>query len=111
MLGLQIRVRMPQEKRREFLQAGDFFSCRPFSSEACTQKKLFEDVGEQTRFLWVEQWSDLKSLEEYIKSERFHSLLGAIDVLGELEELSMVELKSFPEDLKKSTTTREQGVS
>jgi quinol monooxygenase YgiN len=101
MLGLQIRVRMAQDKRREFLQAVDFFSCRPFSSEACTQKKLFEDVGEQTRFLWVEHWTDLKSLETYLRSDRFNSLLGAIDVLGELEDLHMVELKAFPEGIKR----------
>ena len=101
MLGLQIRVRLPQDKRREFLQAFDLFTCQPSTDDACIQKKLFEDVGEQTRFLWVEHWADLKSLEEYIRSNQFSSLLGAIDVLGELEDLHMVELKSFPEDIKK----------
>jgi hypothetical protein len=30
MLGLQIRVQIPQGRRREFLQAVDFFSCQPF---------------------------------------------------------------------------------
>jgi quinol monooxygenase YgiN len=101
MLGLQIRVRMPQEKRREFLQAIDFFSSQLSGSEACIQKKLFEDVGEQTRFLWVEHWTDSKSLEKYLRSDQFNSLLGAIDVLGELEDLHMIKLKSFPEGIKK----------
>ena len=41
MLGLQIRVRMPQDKRREFLQAVEFFSCQPSGSEDCIQKKTF----------------------------------------------------------------------
>ena len=101
MHGLEISVLLPKEKRREFLQATNFFSCQPYGSEACIKKCLFEDVGEQTHFLWVERWTDLKSLEAYIESDRFHSLLGAIDVLGELVDLHLVELNPFSSDIAK----------
>jgi len=101
MHGLEISVLLPKEKRREFLQAIDFFSCRPYGSEACIKKRLFEDVGEQTRFLWVEHWTDPKAFEAYLQSDRFNSLLGAIDVLGELEGLHLAELKPFSGDIKK----------
>ena len=50
MLGLQIRVRLPQDKRREFLQAVEFFSCQPFGSETCIQLTILKQKGEPYAF-------------------------------------------------------------
>jgi quinol monooxygenase YgiN len=40
----------------------------------------------------VEKWTDLESLEDYMKTHRFRALLGAIQVLGKLDAVHKGEL-------------------
>jgi quinol monooxygenase YgiN len=47
---------------------------------------VFEKVGEPNHFVWIERWKDPKSFEAYRQSERYKALLGAVQVLGNLEE-------------------------
>jgi len=95
MHGLEIRVQLTPDKRREFLQAFDLFSGQSASDDTCLNIKLFEDVAGHNQFLWIEHWRDAKALDIHVQSDQFRSLLGAIDVLGELESLRMVEFKAF----------------
>lgn len=57
-----------------------------------TEQRLFEEVGRLDQFLWKEQWRDAKSLETYFRSDSFRALLGAVQVLGKLDEINMGEL-------------------
>jgi quinol monooxygenase YgiN len=57
-----------------------------------TEQQLFEEVGKPDHFLWREQWNDTKSLESYFHSNNFRALLGAVLVLGKLDEINMGEL-------------------
>lgn len=91
MVGLEIQVQLSKEKRREFLQAFEFLACK---SSECIGQYLFEDLGKDNRFLWMERWTNLKALEKHLKSDQFKSLMGAIEVLGELEDLNLVELRA-----------------
>ncbi len=95
MVGLEIQVRVAKEKRQEFLQTCDFLSQAKDQIVACVGQTLFEEVGELNRFLYVEQWTDSGLLESYLASDRFRTLLGAIEVLGKLEELRIVEFKQL----------------
>lgn len=93
MVGLEIQIQLVKEKRKEFLQAFEFLACK---SKACIGQYLYEDLGKDNRFLWTEHWKGLKALEDHMRSDRFKSLLGAIDVLGELENLHIVEFRAPP---------------
>ena len=95
MVGLEIQVRVAKEKRQEFLQTCDFLSQAKDRIGACVGQTLFEEVGELNRFLYVEQWTDSDPLESYLASDRFRTLLGAIEVLGKLEDLRIVEFKQL----------------
>ena len=95
MVGLEIQVRVAKEKRQEFLQTCDFLSQAKDRIGACVGQTLFEEVGELNRFLYVEQWTDSGPLEPYLASDRFRALLGAIEVLGKLEDLRIVEFKQL----------------
>ena len=100
MHGLEIRVQLTPDKRREFLQAFEFLSTKQYRSSECIGQSLFEDVAEGRHFLWIEQWTSLKALEDYLKSDQFRSLLGAIEVLGELKNLHLVEFRKPPDNLR-----------
>jgi quinol monooxygenase YgiN len=47
----------------------------------------------------MEWWTNSKALEAHLKSEHFKSLLGAIEVLGELKNLHLVEFRTAPDKL------------
>ncbi len=95
MVGLEIQVRVAKEKRQEFLQTSEFLAQAKDRKDACVGQTLFEEVGELNRFLYVEQWTDSDVLESYLASDRFRTLLGAIEVLGKLEDLRIVEFKQL----------------
>ncbi|NQT69067.1 MAG: antibiotic biosynthesis monooxygenase [Desulfobacteraceae bacterium] len=99
MVGLEIRVLLEKEKRKEFLQAFDLLSKPPEKDDACVAKNLYENVAEDGRFIWVERWKDLKTLNNYMSSDHYRSLLGAIEVLGELVEMQLFEFKDLPESI------------
>ena len=97
MVGLEIQVLLPKEKRHEFLQAFELLSAKQCSSSACVGQSLYEGIGEGGCFLWIQRWSGQKALEDYMQSTQFRSILGAIKVLGELKNLHLVELREAPD--------------
>ena len=100
MVGLEIRILLEKEKRREFLYAFNLFSKKPQDkNDACVEKTLYENVGEDGRFVWVEHWTDLRALKNYMSSDQYRSILGAIEVLGELVETQLVEFKDIPKSI------------
>ena len=102
MVGLEILVRIHTGKRLEFLQTAEWFEnqLKKINGGACVDLTVFEAVGEANHFLWVEKWTDLKTLEVHMDTDRFRTLLGAIEVLGELEKLQVVEFKITPSQIR-----------
>lgn len=94
MVGFQILVRVAAETRQEFLHTFKLLTRPDKKNGNCLGQSLFEDVGEANRFLWVEYWADSKAMGAHLETDRFRSLMGAIDVLGNLEELRTVKFKS-----------------
>ena len=99
MIGLEILMHIPSRHRHEFLQAFGIF---PYNQETghecsggCIDRSIFECMGTPNRFLWLEKWTDLESLDEYMKSDRFKALLGAIQVLGKLDAIHKGELSEL----------------
>lgn len=97
MVGLEIQVQLTKEKRREFIQAFEFLTCK---SSDCMGQYLYEDLNTDNRFLWMERWTNSNALDAHLKSDHFRSVLGAIEVLGELVNLHMLEFKAPPDNLR-----------
>ena len=93
MVGLEILLRVPSEKRHEFLYTFKLFSRSDRRPADCLGRTLFEDFSEPNRFIWIEHWTDAGTLEVHMRTELFYSLLGAIDVLGTLEEIRMANFR------------------
>ncbi len=91
MVGLELRIRIRPDKRTEFLQMREMLQ-RKARPEVCLDQKIYEEIDGSNSFLWSERWSSLEPLKEYMKSEDFRMLLGAVEVLGELEDMKTVEL-------------------
>jgi quinol monooxygenase YgiN len=90
MVGIEIRIRVLDRKREEFLQTAASLRAAG-AGEGCVSVATYEEVGRPGHFLWVERWRDRGSLEAHLGNDPHRALRGAIRVLGELEELRLVE--------------------
>ena len=94
-VGIEVLSKIPPENRREFIQSfkvlPEYDGCR----DNCDFHMLLEDVGEMNRFLWVEHWVDKQAMEKYLQSDRFKTILGAIDALGELLHFNRIKVNSI----------------
>lgn len=87
MVGFEITVNVPHDKRQEFLQTCELLGDASCRDPACLGQSLYESVTQTNQFLWVEHWSDAALMDTHLKSSRFGVLLGAIEVLGESNQL------------------------
>ena len=93
--GIEMLSEIPPEKRQEFIQS---FKILPHFEECkdnCIFYRLFEDVGEVNRFLWVEHWSDKSVMEKYLQSDRFKTIQGAVDTMGELIHFNRIQFEEI----------------
>ena len=93
MVGLEILVSIQSGQRQEFLQTIEMFRSQPAKGMERIGCSIFERVDMPNQFFWVEKWTDQGALDEYTKTDRFRALLGAIQVLGELNNLHIAETK------------------
>jgi quinol monooxygenase YgiN len=92
MVGLEILIKIQPEKRFEFLQTFELLIQQKNKHQDCIEQTLFEKAGEPNVFVWQEDWKDETSLKAYRQTERFRSLLGAIEVLGSLIKIRKISL-------------------
>lgn len=96
MVGFEIMVNVPRDKRQEFLQTCDLLGASNKRSPGCLRQALFENAIEPNQFLWVEHWKDRQEMDRHLKSNRFGILLGAIAVLGddtnEMKRMEMITM-------------------
>jgi quinol monooxygenase YgiN len=94
-VGFLVMSKFPPGNRREFINSfnisPEFEECR----KNCAFCQLFEDVGEQNCFLWVELWQNEKALDEYLESDRFKTIMGAVETLGELIHFKKIQSQNI----------------
>ena len=95
MVGFEIMVNVPRDKRQEFIQTCEMMGDASCRDPACLQQTLFENVTRANQFLWVEHWDDAALMDAHLKSGRFGVLLGAIAVLGESNQLLRLETEDL----------------
>ena len=99
MVNLEILVQIPNEHRREFMQAFEMFSRKQAqaqkSSGACLDRSIYECCDTSNCFLWLEKWTDTRALDAYIQTHQFKAVMGAIQVLGELKAIHKGELSEL----------------
>jgi quinol monooxygenase YgiN len=94
--GIEVLSKIPSEKRQEFIQSFKVLPQYEGYKENCIFFKLFEDVGELNHFMWIEHWINEGALEKYLQSDRFKTILGAVETMGELIRLNRTEFEDMP---------------
>ena len=95
MIGLALSVRSGPGNRVELLQTLKNLrrEQRNGQSRSCVECRVYEDISDSGCFLWMQWWRSSQQLEEHMRSVSFHTLLGAVKVLGSLESARIVELQ------------------
>ncbi len=84
MVGFEILVKIDPKKRIEFLQAFEMVKHIDQQDDSRIDLDLFEEVQGPNTFLWLEHWDNSESLSRYYYNNKFISMMGAIEVLGQL---------------------------
>lgn len=93
MIGLELAIGSGPSRRVELQQTLENLSREALAMASCQECRVFEDLGGGERFLWLQWWKSQSELENHLQSTAFHTLLGAIKVLGKLETARVVELQ------------------
>lgn len=94
-VGIEVLSNIPPENRREFIQSFKVLPQFEGCKDNCIMHMLFEDVGELNRFIWIEHWSDKKALEKYLQSDRYKTILGATEALGEIIHINKLTVNNI----------------
>lgn len=87
---LEILFRISPMNRVEFLQTVESLLSATAPTPGLDALSCFEQVGVENAFLWRECWGSLGELESRLQSSGIKTLLGAIGVLGELDQFEVL---------------------
>lgn len=89
MFLLKIVVAIKPQKRTEFLQTMNSLILTAPPEEGCTKRAVYQRHNDENAYCYVQTWDAKEKLEAHVRTDRFKALLGAMQVLGEVKELSM----------------------
>jgi quinol monooxygenase YgiN len=90
-IGVIIRAEVEPDQRRELIQMCKSWLASNQIPEACSKRRVYEDVITPTCLLLVEEWLNQEAMQIYLSSERFRALIGAVKVLGNFVDLRIFE--------------------
>ena len=91
---LKYHLKVYDSKYREFLNVIDN-SLSKQKPVNCISRSAFQSINDMHLFEYIQEWTDLERLKEYLKSNEFKSLLGAFQLLTTIENFSITESKEL----------------
>lgn len=91
--------------RRELLHALGEFRERVVSTPGCTDCRILEDSTDSNRFIWSQWWVDQAQAELAIERTGFRALVGAVQLLGEVETMEWLGRRDGPPNESLKTRT------
>jgi hypothetical protein len=88
--GIEISFHTKPANRRELVQSLEMLRQRVLEADRPGECQISEDLTEPNVFRWCEWWPEDAETAAIVSSERFQTLLGAIRLLGFLDELHHV---------------------
>jgi quinol monooxygenase YgiN len=94
-VGFLVISKFSPGNRREFINSFNSSTQLEGGLTNCSFCRLFEDVGELDCFLWVEHWHNENTMGKYLQSNRFKTIMGAIETLGELISFDKIQFENI----------------
>lgn len=96
MVLLKIAVEIKPQKRTEFLQAMQSLVLAAPPEPGCLERVVYQRLDDENAYCCLEVWDSREKMTAHLRTDRFKALLGAVQVLGEMKELS--QNMFFPAD-------------
>ncbi len=98
MIIATLRIKVPGERRKDFLDAARLILEPTKVQPGCTSCGFYQDVDDPDAILFVEEWESRESLDHHIKAEPYRILL------------SLMELSVEPPEIKLNTISKTEGL-
>ena len=87
---LKYNLQVHDSKYREFLNVLEN-SLNKQKPVKCSKRAALQSINDMQVFEYIEIWTDIDSLKEYMKSDEFMSLRGAFQLLSLIKNFSVTE--------------------
>jgi quinol monooxygenase YgiN len=91
MVILTISVNAHSSKRNELLSACRLITDKTRQEKGCLSCRLSQDIDNENVIVIEETWDRRSYLDEYLRSDIFSALFGAVKLLGETHEFRISE--------------------
>ena len=86
MIKLEIRVKIIPHKKNEFMQAVKNIGNSDSLPATIHSLTIFQNLNDDNLFYCQGEWDSRQALDDYQKSIQYEMLIGAIQVLGEIQQ-------------------------
>ena len=94
MIILRVNMNTLPKKRKELLQTIEAISGFIRKERGCSSHHVYQDMQDENALFLLEEWENQDDLENYLRSDRFAALLGAMDLLSERPAIMFNEVSS-----------------
>jgi len=84
---VQITIHAPDEKLKELLSTCQLIDGQTSQREGCKISRVSQNIDNKNIITLEQQWEQWSSLIDYLRSEHFSALLGAMKWLGRSYEI------------------------
>lgn len=99
MFVFEIQFRIAPGKRREFLQTVGSLQHRSDETGAIRQT-VYQELEANERYLWWDRSGSVAELKGRLQSTELRTLLGAIRVLGSIEDMQILDSEPAGVDIE-----------
>lgn len=90
MVIIKIRTIISPEKKREFEQAVQYIIGNKMKQKIGVLRHMYQACDDPLSYFYFEEWESNENINEYLSSDEYKSLLGAMDFLGQVIEAQII---------------------
>ncbi len=90
--ALRLMVRVRSNKRQELIQALSSFVAE--QTVKPVRRLILQDLSDDGLICWMGDWHSREALNRFLRSQTYHAIKGAAQVLGQFEEVRFIECPS-----------------
>ena len=91
MIVSTIRMSLPADKLKEFVQTFNPLLKAIRKQEGCLSCRFYGEVGDEDAFIMIEEWETQRGWDNHVQSKEFAIMLGAMSLSK--DSAAAVELK------------------
>jgi quinol monooxygenase YgiN len=91
MVILVISITARSSKRRELISSYRLIAEQTSGEAACLSCRFSQDIDDENIIVIEQTWAQRSDLDDYLRSDIFSALLGAVKLLGQTHEIRIID--------------------